>query len=334
MNSNHLTTLVSVASVMLVFTGCKKKEEAQSTSTTPVARCTHAVGLCNLPLFIAAEDQHDPSYQVRIELTAVPDWGKHALALQKGDVEFSVTPFTNVMVAYASGVPLRVIAGSGMNGLRLVTAKEIRSASDLRGKKVGTFRSDTLELMLFTYLDRNGLSYDDIELIYYDDGFQLVTAFRTAKVDAMTHVEPYAQKALRDRESHILATGEGPEVWDQDHPDCVLVTTANSLKDEPEKCKRMIRAMLEAERTINRNPEKAARRTASKYFRADEEDIVFAGKSQRPRVDILKSEEFMRSRFEDLKRLGQIPRDAAFDGLLALELLAEVVKEQDSGAGG
>src|SRR4051794_2098567 len=96
----------------LIATACKKKEAptqastqsaAQSTSTTPAghtakftAYCTHSVGLCNLPLFIADADRNTPEMKnldLNIELKSVPDWGKHALALQKKDVDFSITPF-------------------------------------------------------------------------------------------------------------------------------------------------------------------------------------------------------------------------------------------------
>jgi NitT/TauT family transport system substrate-binding protein len=317
---------------LLCFTvcalSCGGTQQAPEPAAKVVARCTHSVGLCNLPLFIAAEDHQGPGGNLRIELTSVPDWGKHALALQKGDVEFSVTPFTTVMLAYAAGVPLRVISGSGMNGLRLVAAKDITEASGLRGKRIGTFKADTLEMMLYTYLKRNGLSYSDVEIVYYDDGFQLVTAFESGKVDAMTHVEPYATRATNSRDSHILATGEGNETWGQDHPDCVLVTTASLLRDEPEKAKAMIRAMIAAERKINSAPDEAARRAASKYYRAKVEDVVFAARTQRPLIDIRSSEDFMEARFKDLKALGHIPSDARFEGLLALGALTEVLQEQ------
>lgn len=325
------TVLILIAPLTLLIS-CGKSNQPQQPGVS-VARCTHAVGLCNLPLFIAAEDQRTSTFEhirLRIELQPVPDWSKHPLALQKGDVEFSVTPFTNVMTAYAAGAPLRIIAGSGANGLRLVAAKEIKSATDLRDKRIGTFRADTLEMMLFSYLKNNGMTYADVNVIYFSDGFQLISAFTSGKLDAMTHVEPYAQRALGERECHILARGEGPEVWGIDHPDCVLTTTTDALKDTL-RAKRMVQAMLQAEATIKKNPEAAARRTARKYFRAPEEDIVLAGKTQIPGVDITKSEAFMRARFEDLKELGHISRDASFEGFLDLRLLKAVLKDQQSG---
>lgn len=334
----HVALVTVVSPLLVTILACGKQSERPNTETAAQgsslkrlkARCTHSVGLCNLPLFIAHADRETPAISqlgVDIELQSVPDWGKHAIALQKGDVDFSVTPFTTVMVAYAAGAPLRIIAGSGMNGLRLVAARDIDSPSKLRHKRIGTFRADTLEMMLFSYLAKNKIPYSDVEIVYFDDSFGLLSAYAARKVDALTHVEPYATRAMKERESVLLASGEGPEVWGINHPDCVLVTTAAFL-DRPEgreTAKRLIKAMLLAKQTIDKDPDLAARRTAQVYFRGNTDDIVQAGKTQRPGIDIRSQIPFMSARFEDLKTLGYVPTDARFDKLLNLSILDEVI---------
>jgi NitT/TauT family transport system substrate-binding protein len=350
--SRTLAMALAGVIALLFATACKKTEApaqastqtpAQSTSTPPAghtakftAYCTHSVGLCNLPLFIADADRNTPDMQnldINIELKSVPDWGKHALALQKKDVDFSITPFTTVMVAYAAGAPLRIIAGSGVNGLRLVAARGINNASQLRGKRIGTFRADTLEMMLFSYLARNNMSYRDVEIVYFDDSFGLLSAYKANKIDAITHVEPYATRAMKERESVLLASGEGPAVWNTSHPDCVLVTTSAVLQDptKRETAKRLIKALLIAQKTIESDPAKAAQRTAQHYFRGKTEDIVAAGATQRPGVDILNGNEgFMQDRFNDLKKIGYIRSEAEFAPILDLSLLNEVLSERAS----
>jgi len=343
-----LRLMLAAALALLLVSACKKTEgpvqtSTESTSTATAtsphaakltANCTHSVGLCNLPLFIADADRNTPKMQgldLDIKLTSVPDWGKHALALQKKDVDFSITPFTTVMVAYAAGAPLRIIAGSGVNGLRLVAARGINNASQLRGKRIGTFRADTLEMMLFSYLARNNMSYRDVEIVYFDDSFGLLSAYKANKIDALTHVEPYATRAMSERESVLLASGEGPEVWNTSHPDCVLVTTSAVLNDptKRETAKRLIKALLVAQETIEADPAEAARRTAEHYFRGKTEDIVKAGATQRPGVDILRGNEaFMEDRFNDLKKIGHISSGAEFAQIMDLTLLTEVLNER------
>lgn len=313
--------------------GMQAKDET-SVDTRIIVKCTHSVGLCNLPLFIAHADRDTKAMKalgINIALRSVPDWGKHAIALQKRDVDFSVTPFTTVMAAYAAGAPLRIIAGSGVNGLRLVAARTLDAPEKLRGKRVGTFRADTLEVMLFSYLKRHGLTYRDVEVVYFDDSFGLLSAYASGRVDALTHVEPYATRASKERESIELARGEGPEVWNTDHPDCVLVTTAENLQKPRgrETAKRLITAMLLAQETIERDPAAAARRTAQDYFRGKVDDIVHAGRTQRPGVDIRATRAFMAERFEDLKALGYVPSEATFESLLALDLLNEAIAARE-----
>ena len=45
---------------------------AQPEKSYKVARCTHAIGLCNLAMFVAKEDQTASADNVTIELVQVP----------------------------------------------------------------------------------------------------------------------------------------------------------------------------------------------------------------------------------------------------------------------
>ncbi len=308
-----------------LWKGQKPTTPSSSGGTYTVARCTHSIGLCNLPLFIAAEEDLGKDLGVKFDLVNIPNWGDHPAAIASGRVDFSVTPFTNVMTAFANGADIKVVAGSGINGLFLVGKPEIASIADLKGKKVGTFQSDTLEMLLYTALQENGLSYKDLEVVYFTSGAEMMDAFATGRVQAITHVEPYATQAVQKFGGKKLASGK--DIWKGDHPDCVLTVSGKVLKENPTLVKGVIHAMLRAQLRIETDREGTVKEAHGKYYKADLADVIMASEAQPPGVDIRANLPFMTARFHDLQKLNYVKSDKGEDGLIDLTLLKEVVKE-------
>lgn len=293
--------------------------------TYSIARCTHAIGLCNLPLFIAAEEHLGEEFGVQFDLVNIPNWGDHPAAIASGRVDFSVTPFTNVMTAYANGAAIKVVAGSGINGLFLLGRPEIKGIADLKGKKVGTFQSDTLEMLLFSALQENGLTYKDMEVVYFTGGAEMMDAFATGRVQAITHVEPYATQAVQKFGGKKLASGK--DVWKGDHPDCVLTVSEKVFKENRPLVKGVIRAMLRAQLRIESDRSGTVKEALGKYYKADYADVMMAAEAQPPGVDIQANLPFMSERFRDLQKLNYVKADKTPDALIDLSLLKEVVQE-------
>ena len=322
MDAKTKVALVLFVIATLVITSCKKKEPP--IVQMKVAKCTHAVGLCNLCMFIAYENQTAKEDHVQIKLVNIPNWADHPAALQSGTVDFSVTPFTNVIAAYANGAPIKIVAGSGINGLYVLGSRDIKTASDLRGKKIGTFRCDTLEMLLYNYLKKNNMSYNDVKVVYFTDGFELISAFSNNAVDAMTHVEPYATQAVEKHSANILAIGQ--TVWGSDHPDCVLTASDRIIREDPNLVKAVIAGMLKAELFIEENLDKSIDKVVGIYYKAEREDIMKAANSQPPGVDIRNKKSFMLERFKDLKELNYIKRDPD-PGVMDFRFLEEAIRE-------
>jgi NitT/TauT family transport system substrate-binding protein len=315
----------------LLLPGCQGSgNSGNNVSNAPqksfkVAKCTHAVGLCNLPMFVAKEAGTTESLNVHIELINIPNWGDHAAALTSGTVDFAVTPFTNVMTAYANGAPIKIVAGSGINGLHLVASRDVNSVGELKGKRIGTFQADTLEMLLYSLLKKHGLKYDDVSVVYFTDAFELVNAFGSGAVEAMTHVEPYVTRAVQEFRANRLASGE--EIWGGDHPDCVLTASERIIRDDPELVKVVILGMLRAQIKIENDVAAAVKMAVGKYYKADEADIIQAAKSQPPGVDIRGNLPFMHERFEDLRELGYVQGSRSEKGLIDMTYLQGVIAE-------
>ena len=310
------------AGIAALFLSCHKPA---SPATYTVAHCTHSIGLCNLPLFISAEEDLGKEFGVKFDLVNIPNWGDHASAITAGRVDFSVTPFTNVMTAYANGAPIKVVAGSGINGLFLIGKSELTSVADLKGKTIGTFQSDTLEMLLFSALQNANLTYKDIEVIYFTDGFEMINAFATGRVQAITHVEPYATQVVQKFGGKKLASGK--DIWKGDHPDCVLTVSEKVLKQNPALVKGVIRAMLRAQLRIETDRETTVKEALGKYYKADFPDVLMAAEAQPPGVDIRSKLSFMTDRFHDLQKLNYVKPEKTLNCLIDFSLLEEVVKE-------
>ncbi|MBI3365267.1 MAG: ABC transporter substrate-binding protein [Ignavibacteriae bacterium] len=273
----------------IILSDCQPKDDKKPSGVEKII-ATHALGLCNMPLFILAEKQFAKADNVQVDLTYIPNWGDHAAALKGGGVDISVTPFTNVITAFANGMPVRIIAGSGINGLYLLGQKGVKIIKQLKGKRIGTFRSDTLELIAYDAIRDSGMTRNDYEMVYFTDGFALMNAFANKSIDAMTQVEPYATQAVQKYGAEIITTGQNS--WGNNYPDCVLVTSENVLKTRRSALKAVIVGMLKAEAFIEKDYDSAVNLCVGKYYKADKNDILLAGQSQPPGVDIRDKKQF------------------------------------------
>src|SRR5467141_476848 len=105
---------------------------------------SHGSGLCNMPLFYAAEKNLFAKYAIDADVVMTPMAGTSAIQLATGQVEMGVIPYTNTLAASTRSPTFSVVAGSGIQGLIIVAKPEIKSLQELKGKKIGSFQADTL----------------------------------------------------------------------------------------------------------------------------------------------------------------------------------------------
>src|SRR5467141_4776872 len=104
---------------------------------------SHGSGLCNMPLFYAAEKNLFAKYAIDADVVMTPMAGTSAIQLATGQVEMGVIPYTNTLAASTRSPTFSVVAGSGIQGLIIVAKPEIKSLQELKGKKIGSFQADT-----------------------------------------------------------------------------------------------------------------------------------------------------------------------------------------------
>jgi hypothetical protein len=154
-------------------------------------------------------------------------------------VEMGVIPYTNAIAAYTRSPSFTMVSGSGIQGLIVVAKPTIKGFQDLRGKKVGTFQADTLDILVYDYLKHHGMTYNDIQIQYLGDTFELTNAFIAGQLDAISVIEPYATKAKTATDGNVL--GDGTDIYGQGYPDCTLLAQKDFVAKEGELVKNVIR---------------------------------------------------------------------------------------------
>ncbi|PPS40968.1 ABC transporter substrate-binding protein [Chroococcidiopsis sp. TS-821] len=312
---------IAAAIAPILLNACSNN---QTNTGNRTIRFSHGSGLCNLPLFYASEKQLFEKYGFSGTTALTPFNADIAAQLATGQVEMAVIPFTNAIAAYTQGASFQVVAGSGIEGLIVVAKPEFKSFQDLKGRKIGTFQADTLDIIVYDYLQRENMSYSDVEMVYFGDSTEVLNAYLAGQVDAISSIEPYATKARTSTNGNVL--GDGTDIYGAGYPDCVVAARNELIQNEPEVVKNVIRTFFEAQYLIENNFEEAAQTTIDKYYKTDMASLLQAAQAQPPGVDIRGKRDFMYSRAESMMALNYINQKPD-ENFVNFSLLEQVIQE-------
>lgn len=160
------------------------------------------------------------------------------------------------------------------NFVRLVVRGDrgIRTAADLRGRSVAVPRLTVAHYYLEMVLLTNGLSPQDVKQVHLAPQ-ELVKAFRAGEVDAAAYWEPDVRRLAQAFEPNAaLLSAPGLHVIP-----FMLLGPRDYLAKNPETVKRVLRALLRAERHLREQPA-AARTQVAAAFGIDpaEVDLVWS----------------------------------------------------------
>jgi ABC-type nitrate/sulfonate/bicarbonate transport system substrate-binding protein len=129
----------------------------------------------------------------------------------------------------------------------------IARIADLTGKRVGTQQISAVHFFLDRTLQANGVESARVFHAFYP-AEQLVPALAGGKIDAISMREPYVSQALAQLGANGVAF-EAPWVYPQFE---VLVARRGYAETHAEEMKRVLRALLRAERFLVAQPREAA----------------------------------------------------------------------------
>ncbi|UDL95999.1 ABC transporter substrate-binding protein [Lichenihabitans sp. PAMC28606] len=301
---------------------CSDPAEAASMLTL---KATHGTGLCNCPFFMVKEKDLAAEDGVKLDFVTTPTNADIAALFGAGVVDVSVVPYTNFMTLYDAGAPVKIVAGSGVQGCVIVAQEGINKAEDLRGKTIGTFQADTLEMLPLDYLKKAGMSFKDVKVRYFGTSPELATAFIGGSIDAMCHIEPYATQAMNSRKGAVKLS-DGTDVYGPLYTDCVLAVRSKLITENRPAVKALIKAMMKGQHFEESDREAAIKLTTPKYFKTTFDAALDASTKQPGMIDQRRNQEFILGRAQNLKDLRYIkalPTADIFDWTMLNEVIAE-----------
>lgn len=179
--------------------------------------------------------------------------------LEQGKIDGAYLTLDEVLRSREKGIPLAVLlvcdisAGADM----LLARPEIKTLSDIKGRRVGVEKDTLGALMLHEVLQAAGLKPEDIQPVWLKND-QQADAWKQGTIDAVITYEPAASHIMTMEAKKLLDSRQIPEtILD------VLAVRATVLDDaHDEALRHLVASHLRALHYINTSPEDAAYRMA------------------------------------------------------------------------
>jgi NitT/TauT family transport system substrate-binding protein len=288
-------------------------------------KSTHGSGFCNLNIFLAHALQTARDDGLELQFVNTPTFAEQVTFLGIGQVDVGLMPYTSFMALFDAGAPVKVVAGGGIEGCVIVSQPGLDSAQKLKGKTLGTFQLDTLEVMPYDWLKKNGVSFKDVTVRYMGNTPEAVEAFRAGAIDWICTIEPYGSAVLNDvKGSHKLS--DGTDIYGKGYTDCVLACRADLIKQNPAGLKALIKGMMKAQLMAEANPDEALTKLVGTYYKTSMENAKIAQGKQPAVVDARSQTQFILDRTDSLVEMGYIkkkPGRDAIDWTLLEAVIAE-----------
>jgi NitT/TauT family transport system substrate-binding protein len=288
-------------------------------------KSTHGTGFCNLALFLAHARQIAKEDGVTLDFVNTPTFAEHVTFLGAGLVDVGVLPYTSFMALYDAGAPVRIVAGGGVEGCAIVSQAGLKTAQDLKGKTLGTFQLDTLEVLPYDYLKKNGVSMKDVTVRYMGNTPEAVEAFKSGALDWICTIEPYASAILNDKPGTVLLSN-GTDIYGPGYTDCVLCARSELIQQKPELLKALIKAMMKAQLAYEQDRDGVLKELVGTYYKTSMDNAIIGSGKQPPVVDMRSQTSFILDRTDSLIEMGYIkkkPGRDAIDWTLLEQVIAE-----------
>jgi NitT/TauT family transport system substrate-binding protein len=288
-------------------------------------KSTHGSGFCNLNLFLAHSRQYAKASGTELIFINTPTSAEMVTFLGMGQVDIGLMPYTSFMALYDKGAPVKIVAGGGVEGCAIVARPGLDSPQKLKGKTLGTFQLDTLEVMPYDYLKKHGISFKDIKVRYMGNTPEAVEAFKAGAIDWICTIEPYASALVNDVKGAVMLTN-GIDLYGKGYTDCVLAARASLIKDNPAGLKAIIKSMMQAQYDAETQTEAVLKELVGKYYKTSMENAKIAQGKQPAVVDARSQTDFILQRTDSVVEMGYIKKKPGRDAI-DWTMLEAVIKE-------
>jgi ABC-type nitrate/sulfonate/bicarbonate transport system substrate-binding protein len=277
-----------------------------------------------LPLFVAVHRGFFKDEGIDIELPRLVPAMAHN-ALLAGEAHYHGLADSGLRLA-ARGLPVKAIFyGADRPMYYLVAQKDIRSVSELRGKRIGVSQfGGTSDLSARLALRHYGIEPDkDAIMIQIGAEGVRMAALRAGSVSAIIVPVPAVAILKREGFNEVSFVGDVVEFASNGY-----TTTEQRIKEHPQEVKKVVRSLYRGLRYAKENPDgtiaviqrewkvdpEIAKESYRAIVKALNEDGIIGEKQLKIHFDLIRKVE---------KNIGEIPVDKVVD----FRLLREVRKE-------
>ena len=288
-------------------------------------KSTHGSGFCNLNIFLAHSRQYAKAAGTELVFINTPTFAEQVTFLGMGQVDLGLMPYTSFMALYDAGAPVKIVAGGGVEGCAIVARPGLDTPEKLKGKTLGTFQLDTLEVMPYDYLKKHKISFKDIKVRYMGNTPEAVEAFKAGAIDWICTIEPYASALVNDVKGAVMLTN-GIDLYGKGYTDCILAARSSLMKDNPAGLKAIIKSMMQAQLDAETQTDDVLKELVGKYYKTSMENAKIAQGKQPAIVDARSQTDFILQRTDSVMEMGYIKKKPGRDAI-DWTLLEEVIKE-------
>ena len=220
-------------------------------------------------IFLAKEQGFFAKEGIDAELVEFINSADGINALRAGKIDVGSFGTTAPLVHISQGADLRIIGGIMGEDASIIVrpdqSRQIRTVSDLKGKKIATVRLATGDAVLRGALLNVGINWKtDLQIFELKNPPAVIESVKSGQVDAGVIWGPFDITA----EKEGLKVAIRSDILSPGHPCCRSAVMAAGLKQNREALVRYLRAILQAEKFARDN--KAATVSAiGKYVKLD-----------------------------------------------------------------
>ncbi|MEM8652209.1 MAG: ABC transporter substrate-binding protein [Pseudomonadota bacterium] len=274
----------------------------------------HLVALDMAPLFVAVEKGYFDQEGLDVNTRFFANPGDNNAALASGDLQLTVNPFTLPYLGAAAGGDFQFVASAGGVGVMEIVAQgelgvssfeELIEYSRTNGSsvKIGSLRGDTLDVVVFKALEDRGSSYEDFEMVWFNDLLAMVQAFKAGEIDVLSHIKPYTTDLIVNFDAVSLGTNSS--IWGVGTPNCVTMVMGDFADQYPKTVEAYLKAIRRGYQDIIDDPVEAAKLLSEgNYYQVDEQVLIAAMRSLPDEVYLRPNMNGVNTAIEDLVEQG------------------------------
>ncbi len=238
-------------------------QEAPPETTT--VRLAKIAGICIAPQYVADELLRAEGF-TDIRYVAVETGIPGALALARGEIDFTTNYTPPLIITIDAGEPITIVGGEHVGCFEVFAREGIRSIPDLKGKAVGVQTLGSSQHVFVSSMAAHvGLDpAKDIRWVTSSSP-KPMELFAEGKIDAFLGLPPEPQELRARNIGRVIVNSTIDRPWSQ-YFCCTLAAHRDYVRKYPVATKRVLRAIVKAVDLCSTQPERVAQRIVDAGF--------------------------------------------------------------------